>query len=435
MLTVQKPQTIKSQSIDQTSKLLQSRVGESSKDQALPTKQLIDRIAFRIILGIFTVGISEIIVGLIKQHQARMLKKAQAQPVKPEPKSYKKIEIREDVRVPKVNAPKVDIKKESKVESEFFGLIKDLYQNPVDPSSKPMVISIMKDAIENNPNLKIANKIDQKKCAHFVKNLLKNHAKELFATKFNISDLIDALKDIDGIDMRDMMLEVRQELFMNPYQNAMKEMGYQTLDALEKSDIVSDYTPTKLDRVDVFGAFEKEGESYSLNQYMTFGYGDCGFVASHVPRSFMQEFLKDDTNQALYRLFATGLKPTVDRTGEVWDHFINVINSDAKYLDDTDVATLVNLFHDKHLFFLGDDLLQQKSGIDLALLPVDSKHEANRHFIRHAGAHYTYCALPGDEKANKIGRLKAKMSLIATDIRREVSPTNQGVETLNFIIG
>jgi hypothetical protein len=36
----------------------------------------------------------------------------------------------------------------------------------------------------------------------------------------------------------------------------------------------------------------------------------------------------------------------------VWDHFIDVVNSDDKYLDDTDVATLVNLFHDKHLFFL-----------------------------------------------------------------------------------
>jgi len=314
------------------------------------------------------------------------------------------------------------------------------YNGKLSPGHKSKIIAYMIVLeIKNTPKLQTDEKIDAAKLKHFIKDFLTDNAKELYEAKFNLAHLIDALKTIDSdISIQSMLSEIKADLFKRPYQAYMIDKKYTRLDTLKTSLLDADTIPTQRTFNDNWDAAKAAGiKGLILNEYMTFGWGDCGFIASHVPRSFIREFIKDENNAYLFRLFVTSFNPTAESADYSWTVFKDIVNSDDDYLHESHVTALVNLFQNKQLFFLspnnGNTLIEM-SAIDNFLLPDHTKRE-NQYFIRHSSKHYTYAALPEDISANHIGRLKAQLSQTASDVRRDAAPSNQSVESLNFTAG
>ena len=86
-------------------------------------------------------------------------------------------------------------------------------------------------------------------------------------------------------------------LFELPYERYMNEKKYIRLEDLvdeggrKATEVEKAYNAPSLSIMDL-----KTFQEQAIYRYMTFAHGECGFVASYVPRSFVKEFLSDKTN-------------------------------------------------------------------------------------------------------------------------------------------
>ncbi len=303
------------------------------------------------------------------------------------------------------------------------------HNNKLAPGNKSKIISCM-IAIELKKNISSDTINPQEEMTQLVLQTLRENAENLFKAKLNIAHLIDAIKTIIEIDSTALLISIKTELFINPYQTYMQVHQFSTLAEIAITDIKSSKAPNALTLTDGWGALYGFEKKYTLNEYHTFGHGDCGFVASHTPRSFIREFLSNETNMYLYRLFVNNMTAKADPHNIQWKHFHDIYMSDTGYLHETHVATFINLFKNKVAYLVSPSNLNNLINsvqICEAFLPENTSE--NQYFFRQAGEHFTYCAHPDNDIANKVGRLKALMSSTGNAKRQG---TNLGVEKFNF---